>query len=229
MFIICVLIKSMYLPGIASLICFITGAPEPPAAKPNRSEVTADSITLSWYGPTFDGGSVVMGYTVEARKAGSDDRYTLISGCHLTSYIARGPKKNCQYEFRVRAQIVHGLSEPSKPSTPVTTADPVEEPEPEDHETAFAPLNVEIEPGSLFDKQYSLHEEVGKGRFGIVYRVTEKNSGVRRTAKIIKCIIAKDKEKVCEEVDITNSLRHPKLLQLGAAYERQREMVMVME
>ncbi|KAG7174103.1 Myosin light chain kinase, smooth muscle-like 5, partial [Homarus americanus] len=210
----------------------VGSAPEPPAAKPNHSEVTADSITLSWYGPTFDGGSVVTGYTVEARKAGSDDWYTLISGCHSTSYIARGLEKNCQYEFRVRAQNVHGLSEPSKPSTPVTTADPVdkeEEPEPEDHETAFAPLNVEIEPGSLFDKQYSLHEEVGKGRFGIVYRVTEKNSGVRRAAKIIKCIVAKDKEKVREEIDIMNSLRHPKLLQLGAAYERQREMVMVME
>lgn len=65
-----------------------------------------------------------------------------------------------------------------------------------DHETAFAPLHVEIETGDLFDKQYSLHEEVGKGRFGIVYRVTEKSSGTRRAAKIIKCIKAKEKEKV---------------------------------
>ncbi|XP_071534905.1 myosin light chain kinase, smooth muscle-like isoform X2 [Panulirus ornatus] len=34
---------------------------------------------------------------------------------------------------------------------------------------------------------------------------------------------------VREEIDIMNSLRHPKLLQLGAAFERQREIVMVME
>lgn len=65
-----------------------------------------------------------------------------------------------------------------------------------DYEKAFAPLNVEIEPGNMFDEQYTLHEEVGKGRFGIVYRVTEKTSGTRRAAKIIKCIKAKDKEKV---------------------------------
>ena len=57
-----------------------TGAPEPPADKPNFCEVTADAVTLSWYGPTYDGGSVVTGYTVEARKVGKEDWYTLISG-----------------------------------------------------------------------------------------------------------------------------------------------------
>lgn len=164
--------------------------------------------------------------------------------CHSTSYIVTGLETGCQYEFRVRAQNMHGLSEPSKPSQPVTTANQTkqaeEEPEPEgktgiiclklcdteydteylhrlflrwctqsfqccnihllfpDYEKAFAPLNVEIEPGNMFDEQYTLHEEVGKGRFGIVYRVTEKTSGTRRAAKIIKCIKAKDKEKVDE-------------------------------
>ncbi|XP_050702039.1 myosin light chain kinase, smooth muscle-like isoform X1 [Eriocheir sinensis] len=209
----------------------VGSAPEPPADKPNFCEVTADSATLSWYGPTYDGGSVVTGYTVEARKIGMDDWYILISGCHSTSYIARGLEKNCEYEFRVRAQNVHGMSEPSRPSCPVTIQDQSEEqePEPEDHETTFAPLDVKIESGESFDKQYKLHEEVGKGRFGIVYRVTEKTTGTRRAAKIIKCIRAADKEKVKEEIDIMNALRHPKLLQLGAAYERQREFIMVME
>nr|XP_053632753.1 myosin light chain kinase, smooth muscle-like [Cherax quadricarinatus] len=171
-------------------------------------------------------------FCVYSVKSISDILYeNLQFRCHSTSYIARGLEKNCQYEFRVRAQNVHGVSEPSKPSTPVTTSDPVdeEEPEPEDHETAFAPLNVEIEPGNLFDKKYSMHEEVGKGRFGIVYRVTEKANGTRRAAKIIKSRNAREKEKVREEIDIMNSLRHPKLLQLLAAYEQQREMVMVME
>lgn len=67
-----------------------------------------------------------------------------------------------------------------------------------DHETAFAPLDVKIEPGDMFDNQYKLHEEIGKGRFGIVYRVTEKTSGTWRAAKIIKCIRAAEKEKVSE-------------------------------
>ena len=67
---------------------------------------------------------------------------------------------------------------------------------PPDYETSFAPLNVEIEAGGGFDDRYAMHEEVGKGRFGIVYRVSEKTSGVKRAAKVIKCIKAKDKEKV---------------------------------
>lgn len=211
----------------------VGSAPEPPADRPNHSEVTATSVTLSWYGPTYDGGSVVTGYNVEARKVGQDEWKTLITGCHSTSYIVTGLETGCQYEFRVCAQNMHGLSEPSKPSQPVTTTNQTkqaeEEPEPEDYEKAFAPLNVEIEPGNMFDEQYTLHEEVGKGRFGIVYRVTEKTSGTRRAAKIIKCIKAKDKEKVREEISIMNALRHPKLLQLGAAYERPREIIMVME
>lgn len=77
-----------------------------------------------------------------------------------------------------------------------------------DYETAFAPLNVEIEPGNMFDEQYTLHEEVGKGRFGIVYRVTEKASGTRRAAKIIKCIKAKDKEKVQAETTSRSQYAH---------------------
>ena len=32
-----------------------------------------------------------------------------------------------------------------------------------------------------------------------------------------------------DEIDIMNSLQHPKLLQLTAAYESAREIVMVME
>ncbi|KAK4304915.1 hypothetical protein Pmani_023160 [Petrolisthes manimaculis] len=210
----------------------VGSAPEPPATKPNHCEVTSDSVTLSWYGPTYDGGSVITGYSVEAQKCGTTEWVTLITGCHSTSYIARGLEKNCEYEFRIRAQNVHGLSEPSRPSSPVTTTESVdkqEEPEIEDYETSFAPLNVKLEPGDTFDTQYRVHEEVGKGRFGIVYKVTEKTSGVTRAAKIIKCIKSKEKEKAREEIDIMNSLRHPKLLQLGAAFERTREIVMVME
>lgn len=58
-----------------------------------------------------------------------------LHSCHSTSYIVTGLETDCQYEFRVRAQNMHGLSEPSKPSQPVTTANQTkqaeEEPEPE--------------------------------------------------------------------------------------------------
>lgn len=55
---------------------------------------------------------------------------------------------------------------------------------------------VELQPGEVFAERFDLHEEVGKGRFGIVYRCTDKLSSKRRAAKIIKCIKATEKEKV---------------------------------
>lgn len=56
-------------------------------------------------------------------------------------------------------------------------------------------MSKKIQPGDMFAKHYELHEEVAKGRFGIVYRVTEKSSGKKRAAKIVKCIRSVEKEK----------------------------------
>jgi len=215
----------------------VASVPDPPVEKPNLSEVTAESVTLSWYGPTYDGGSCVTGYIVESRKIGQVPWNTLITGVHSTSYIARGLESGSQYEFRTRAQNVHGKSEPSKPSQPVTIEnkskeDTEKEIKEEDEEYKYPPFEVTevaLEPGALYDSSYETFEEVGKGRFGVVFRCVNKETGQKRAAKIIKCIRGTEKEKVREEISIMNSLRHPKLLQLGAAYEKQREIVMVME
>jgi len=48
-------------------------------------------------------------------------------------------------------------------------------------------------------------------------------------AKFIKTIKAKDREQVREEIKIMNTLRHPKLLLLTAAYESPRETVLITE
>lgn len=48
-------------------------------------------------------------------------------------------------------------------------------------------------------------------------------------AKFIRCRTSKDRDKVQDEIDIMNLLRHPKLLQLAAAFETQKETIMVME
>lgn len=72
-------------------------------------------------------------------------------------------------------------------------------------------------------------EELGKGRFGIVYKVQEKVTDQKLAAKFIKCRTSKDKNKVQDEIDIMNLLRHPKLLQLAASFEKPKEMIMVTE
>ena len=90
--------------------------------------------------------------------------------------------------------------------------------------------HVEVEPGALFKEKYTVHEELGKGRFGVVYRLTDKASpDALRAAKCVRCIKAADREKVAQEIDIMNRLRHPKLLQLAAAYDCPKEIILVTE
>lgn len=212
----------------------VEDVPEPPATQPNLSEVCGGGVTLSWYGPGYDGGSVVTGYTVHARKVGHEKWDALVQGWHSTSFKVAGLEVGGQYEFRVFAQNVHGLSSPSKLSQPITLEGDGHEEQHEETDdlieaTDFSHTEVSLEDGTDFDKRFGLHEEIGKGRYGVVYRCTDSVSGRTRAAKIIKCIKTSEKEKVREEISIMNSLRNCKLLQLAAAYEKNRQIIMIME
>jgi myosin-light-chain kinase len=102
-----------------------------------------------------------------------------------------------------------------------------------DHDPTFeAPFqhrNVVIEKGEVFKQQYDIFEELGRGRFGVVFKVEDKSSGETFAAKFIRCRKSEEKVKVRDEIEIMNSLAHSKLLQLASAYENPREMIMVME
>lgn len=74
-----------------------------------------------------------------------------------------------------------------------------------------------------------MEEELGKGRYGIVRKITDKISGTLLAAKFIKTIKQADRKLVAEEIKIMNMLNHSKLLKLIAAYERPRETIMVTE
>lgn len=81
----------------------------------------------------------------------------------------------------------------------------------------------------MFGERYSVLEELGKGRYGIVKKVIEQETDMCFAAKFVKTIKAKDREQVREEIKIMNVLRHPKLLLLAAAYESPRETILITE
>lgn len=93
----------------------------------------------------------------------------------------------------------------------------------------MVPKKVTIDTGDIFNEQYETLDELGKGRYGVVRKVKERESDKYYAAKFVRCIKAKDKDKAQEEVDIMNCLRHPKLLQLDAAFDFPREVVLVTE
>merc|ERR1711997_477472 len=86
-----------------------------------------------------------------------------------------------------------------------------------------------MEDGSIFKNKYEIYEELGRGRFGVVFKVKDKVNGEILAAKFVRCRKSEEKQKCKDEISIMNMLESPKLLQLAAAYENPREIIMVME
>lgn len=98
----------------ASVEVNITDRPDPPS-KPTISDVNLDSVRVRWSPPVHDGGSAVRVYHIEMSKEGTDQwekaetsKQPIITLYHLDP--------NAAYRFRVKAENVFGLSDPSEPS-----------------------------------------------------------------------------------------------------------------
>lgn len=55
---------------------------------------------------------------------------------------------------------------------------------------------ITIKPGGDFKTRFDVQEELGKGRFGVVHKVIEHETGQMLAAKTVKCIKGADKLKV---------------------------------
>ncbi|KAI5730222.1 hypothetical protein M8J76_011412 [Diaphorina citri] len=198
----------------------VEGIPDPPSGAIGVSN-NRTSVVITWSSPPYDGGCMITGYVVEM-KAGTQPWVELSERCHSLSHAIHDLTPGQSYVFRVRAENVHGLSLPSSESTPVQVLNEVTSP-------PFEPRTVALESGDKFYNSYQILEELGKGRYGTVHQVVLQETKQILAAKFVRCISSKDREKVHEEIDIMNSLRHPKLLQLFSAYENQKHVVMVME
>lgn len=109
----------------------------------------------------------------------------------------------------------------------------VDETEPGDVSTielAFEPRNVTVKVGCDVKNCYTLFEEIGRGKFGTVYRCTENSTGRKLAAKFITTPKPEDRKDVEREVDIMCCLQHPRLLQLYDAFDDgKKEMCLVLE
>lgn len=113
------------------------------------------------------------------------------------SYTVKDLRPGSLYRFRVRAENVHGLSEPSSPSEDVRISlGSASMPRRRSSDAISqdpALFEFTIKPGGDFKTRFIMQEELGKGRFGVVFKVVERESGQTLAAKIVKCIKAKDK------------------------------------
>ena len=101
-------------------LTFSSDRPDPPASQPVVSQLSTQSLVLSWTGPSYDGGTAVLGYVLEVQQECLDKPGSwteVASRCKSTSYHVRsGLEPQGQYRFRVRAYNSAGVSEPSQES-----------------------------------------------------------------------------------------------------------------
>ncbi|XP_026181828.1 myosin light chain kinase, smooth muscle isoform X2 [Mastacembelus armatus] len=204
--------------------------PQPPASCPVISCVTTSSLVLSWSGPCYDGGSAILGYVVEVknqRRAG--DWKELTAQCKSTSYrVSSGLQPQEEYCFRVKAYNAVGLSEPG-PVSPVVKMEQKNSEKLQEVEDPQAYACVTINSSHKVTDYYNLHEKLGMGKFGLVFKLTHKETGRVCAGKFYKGRRAKERESARKEIELMNYLHHPKLVQCLAAFDHKPEMVMVME
>ncbi|KAK1207709.1 MYLK2 kinase, partial [Pygoscelis papua] len=94
----------------------------------------------------------------------------------------------------------------------------------------FAHRIVTLRSASV-SSQFNLSskEILGGGKFGEVHTCTEKQTGLKLAAKVIRKQGAKDKEMVLLEIDVMNQLNHRNLIQLYDAIETPREIILFLE
>ncbi|KAL6436396.1 hypothetical protein ACFW04_004724 [Cataglyphis niger] len=106
----------------------------------------------------------------------------------------------------------------------VDESDPVGEIEP-----SFPYRDVTIRQGVEFKDDYDIQAELGRGKFGIVYRCKEKLSGLMLAAKVVNIGKKEDRRTVQREVEIMRRLQHPRLIQLYDAIDAGKQIYVVLE
>lgn len=202
----------------------VEGPPDPPSGTPIVTMVD-NSVHITWCGPAYDGGCMILGFILEMQCEDSDwtEVATVLDSL---AYVYSNLMPTKTYRFRVKAKNVHGCSEPGAPSANVSVPGLLVT----NANNGIAPKNdFSMRCCEELKLRYELLEELGRGRFGVVYRARDIESQNVYAAKLIKCIKMVDKTKVREEIAIMKSLQHAKLLHLYECFEGTRETVMIVE
>ncbi|CAL7945009.1 unnamed protein product [Xylocopa violacea] len=106
----------------------------------------------------------------------------------------------------------------------VDETDPVGEIEP-----SFPYRDVTVRRGVEFKDHYDIQSEIGRGKFGTVYRCKEKASGLMLAAKVVNTAKKEDRRAVEREVEIMRRLQHPRLIQLYDAIDTGKQIYVILE
>lgn len=195
------------------------------------SDISQDSITLTWEPPANDGGSNIINYIVEKCPENGDRwiRAGQTADCSINIINIFGKTK---YQFRVIAENEFGLSPPCAPTEPITTKEDKSVIRNYDEEVDEAREIVKGE--ALFYKvkelssKYTISEELARCQFGAVYRCVEIATKKTFMAKFIK-VKGTDRELVLREIEALNIARHTNIIYLHEYFESMDEIILIYE
>ena len=123
-----IIAKNPYGEDSANIEVLVYSAPSPPRGPLEHSNITAQSVQLSWRKPEDDGGAEIIGYSMEKCVFGSD--VWLPAGySSSTTFTVKNLDEGKQYKFRVRAENMHGISEPLESAKPITAKNQFDTPD----------------------------------------------------------------------------------------------------
>nr|XP_026691794.1 myosin light chain kinase, smooth muscle-like [Ciona intestinalis]XP_026691795.1 myosin light chain kinase, smooth muscle-like [Ciona intestinalis] len=93
----------------------------------------------------------------------------------------------------------------------------------------FSHRMVKHKPGELLEETYTVKDPLGSGRFGKVWLVEDQKTGDKFAAKQCACRRASQRKEFELEIEIMNSLDHPKLLQLYDAFFGKNDVTLILE
>lgn len=208
----------------------VADVPDPPRGV-KVSDVSRDSVNLTWTEPASDGGSKITNYIVE-KCATTAERWIRVGQARETHYTVINLFGKTSYQFRIIAENKFGLSKPSEASEPTITKEDktramnYDEEVDETREVSMTKAS-HSSTKELYEK-YMIAEDLGRGQFGIVHRCVETSSKKTYMAKFVK-VKGTDQVLVKKEISILNIARHRNILYLHESFESMEELVMIFE
>jgi len=83
--------------------------------------------------------------------------------------------------------------------------------------------------GEVYFQQYEQKKELGRGKFGVVFQVQDKDNKRTYAAKHIKTRKKEQRERVIEEIAILKKFSNPHIIRFINAFETPSEVILVME
>eukprot|EP00061_Rhincodon_typus_P019056 g48497.t1 len=195
------------------------------------SDITRDSVILTWNPPANDGGSRVINYVIE-KCATTAEMWIRVAQSRDTHYTVVNLFGKTSYQFRVIAENKFGQSQPSEPTEPIITKEDKTRVLNYDEEVAESLEITKCKATHSTIKElhsrFTIAEELGRGHFSIVHRCIENTSKKTYMAKFVK-IKGADQVLVKKEIEILNIARHKNILWLYESFESLEELVMVFE